>query len=803
MNNKKICLPKISSKIFELQSEALSKNNILPEENFGLNWNINKLIKNFIYKKGKSKFKMKIKKEFIGFQSSNKYLFNDKCNRLIINNNNKPKKFAKSNTRKLSSFGINTTTNFFNKENSFNRNCLKNINNMNNNNNNINLYNTNKKFSLNKKNKNIFIDPNIISDNFKCKTSRKFSENKDSPIKSLSQKKLNNYKHSKLFSSFYPCSKVKKNLDNNFNIIISHNNKDKANKNNNSVEYGKNVNRNNNNKKICSFTNSTNSIEVTDKNENDLNAWKNKGKINFYSSIRKGFLYNKLNKNNENNIKKEYIKALSFKVLKKKLSELKMIGPKKEINSNNVELSNEKNDLDIFLRILNIHIKIEKILIKNKENNIICIDIEKNNKLIISKLLIELINNFFETLKMVNFDIDFFFEINKNRLIRKIIKILISFYSIFLILLKLTSIETAIKELSDSETFYQISKILYNLFAHYILPDLQYNDCNLRLINSFKEISNKNKYIIKKEKNSDIIPILFKKVDKCLDNFKEKVNEVIKEEKYTNLNPAFYSIYIMLININNKSILLFIENTINVILYSLLDKNSCNPNINNIVDKYKINDSAPYLPSIDHNYKYTLVLDMDETLIHFLYQNKANNNIFNFNMMEQNDISKVGMFLLRPFTKYFIEKLKDLYEIIIFTNGTKIYCDRIIDLIDPRRENIKYRLYRSHSINKDNDIYLKDLSLLGRDLSKIIIIDDLKKNYKLQEDNGLPITSWRGDVNDTELRDLIPILRRIVIDKVEDTRKIIIKIKKILSNKNTDNYYNIIDNINDIFINTN
>ena len=64
----------------------------------------------------------------------------------------------------------------------------------------------------------------------------------------------------------------------------------------------------------------------------------------------------------------------------------------------------------------------------------------------------------------------------------------------------------------------------------------------------------------------------------------------------------------------------------------------------------------------------------------------------------------------------------------------------------------------------------------------------MKKNYKLQEDNGLPITSWRWDVNDTELRDLIPILRRIVIDKVEDTRKIIIKIKKILSNKNTDNY---------------
>ena len=796
MNNKKICLPKISSKIFELQSEGLSKNNIFPEENFGLNWNINKLIKNFIYKKGKSKFKMKIKKEFIGFQKSNKYLFNDKYNRLIINNN-KPKKFIKSDTRKLSSFGINTTTNYMFKENSFNRNCFRNINN------NFNLYKTNKKFSLNKNNKNIFIDPNIINDNIKCKTTRIFSENKDTPVKSLSQKKLNNFKHSKLFSSFYPCSKIRKNLDKNFNIIINHNNKDKTNKNNNSVEYGKNsINRNNNIKKLCSFTNSSNSIEVTDKNENEFSSWKNKGKINFYSTIKKGIFNNKMNKNKGNNIKKEYIKALSYKVLKKKLSELKIIGSKKEKNRNNEELRNEKNDLDIFIRILNIHIKIEKVLIKNKENNIICIDIEKNNKLIISKVLIELINNFFETLKNVNFDIDFFIEINKNRLIRKTIKILISFYSLFLILLKLTNIESAIKELSDSETFYQISKILYNLFEYYILPDLHYNNCSLRLINSFKEIANKNKYIIKKEKNNDIIIILFKKIDKCLDTFKEKINEKIKEEQYINLNPVFNCIISMLININTKSILAYIDNTINVILYSLLDKNVNNNIIysdNN--DKYKINDSAPYLPSIDHNYKYTLVLDMDETLIHFLYQNKTNNNIFNFNMMEQNDLSKVGMFLLRPYAKYFIEKLKDLYEIIIFTNGTKIYCDKIIDLIDPKRENIKYRLYRSHSINKDNDIYLKDLSLLGRDLSKIIIIDDLKKNYKLQEDNGLPITSWMGNLNDTELKDLIPVLRRIVIDEVEDTRKIIIKIKKILSNKNTDSYYSIIDNINDIFIN--
>jgi CTD small phosphatase-like protein 2 len=249
---------------------------------------------------------------------------------------------------------------------------------------------------------------------------------------------------------------------------------------------------------------------------------------------------------------------------------------------------------------------------------------------------------------------------------------------------------------------------------------------------------------------------------------------------------------------------MYINITINVILYSILDINVNQPINNSYVNRNKINKSVPYLPPIDDKYKYTLVLDMDETLIHFLYKNKANNNILKFNMIEQNDIMQLGMFLLRPYAKMFFEKLKKLYEIIIFTNGTKEYCDRILEIIDPNLEYIKFRLYRKHSINKNNDNYLKDLSLLGRDLSKIIIIDDLAKNYKLQQDNGLPISSWKGDVNDTALKDLIPILIKIVENDVDDVRKIIVKIKDKLNEQKTDNYFVINNNDNnDLFVNKN
>jgi CTD small phosphatase-like protein 2 len=324
-----------------------------------------------------------------------------------------------------------------------------------------------------------------------------------------------------------------------------------------------------------------------------------------------------------------------------------------------------------------------------------------------------------------------------------------------------------------------------------MLSDLINNNYKIKFMETYKDIIKKNNYIINNI-NKDILSILIKKTDDCLLILKKKIEDTINNEKYMTLNPVFNSILSLLVNINNKSILMYINITINVILYSVLHVNSSIINSNKVIisNRNKINNSAPYLPSIDKKYKYSLVLDMDGTLIHFLYKNKNSNSIFNFNMID-NDIIQLGMFLLRPYAKLFLEKLKNFYEIIIFTNGTKEYCDKILDFIDPNQEYIKFRLYRKHSINKDNDIYLKDLSLLGRDLSKIIIIDDLAKNYKLQQDNGLPITCWKGDINDTTLKDLIPILKKIVEDNIEDVRNVIVKIKDKLKEGNDINYLNI------------
>ena len=55
-----------------------------------------------------------------------------------------------------------------------------------------------------------------------------------------------------------------------------------------------------------------------------------------------------------------------------------------------------------------------------------------------------------------------------------------------------------------------------------------------------------------------------------------------------------------------------------------------------------------------------------------------------------------------------------------------------------------YRLYREHTEPNDEGIYIKDLSKIGRNLQKMIIVDNTKDNYELQKDNGIEIKSYYG-----------------------------------------------------------
>ena len=66
---------------------------------------------------------------------------------------------------------------------------------------------------------------------------------------------------------------------------------------------------------------------------------------------------------------------------------------------------------------------------------------------------------------------------------------------------------------------------------------------------------------------------------------------------------------------------------------------------------------------------------------------------------------------------------------------------------------------------------MKDLSLLGRDINKTIIIDNISDNFILQPDNGIFISTWYDDMSDTFLEEISPLLMEIVDKKVPDVRK--------------------------------
>ena len=192
-------------------------------------------------------------------------------------------------------------------------------------------------------------------------------------------------------------------------------------------------------------------------------------------------------------------------------------------------------------------------------------------------------------------------------------------------------------------------------------------------------------------------------------------------------------------------------------------------NINNH-NKY-ISIVVPYLPEeIENKKKFTLVLDLDETLISFKF-----------------DEQRRGMLKMRPGLYHFLENVGKKYEIVIFTAGTQEYADPILDRIEKNGKIFAKRLYRQHAIFMNN-IYLKDLTRLGRDLSKIIIVDNMPQNFSLQKENGILIKNYFGqDKFDTTLKDLTPILLKIASNPNNDVRKELKKYKEEIFTKITTN----------------
>jgi len=162
----------------------------------------------------------------------------------------------------------------------------------------------------------------------------------------------------------------------------------------------------------------------------------------------------------------------------------------------------------------------------------------------------------------------------------------------------------------------------------------------------------------------------------------------------------------------------------------------------------------------------TLVLDLDETLVHCNFVGMNEPDII-FPLDHDSNIYTIYA-KVRPFYKEFIEVVSQKFEVVVFTASTESYATRILNILDPFSKHIKYRLFRDSCVNI-RETYIKDLSILGRDLKKTIIVDNQPQAFGYQVSNGIPIPSFYEDKNDRELLKLLPVLDSLAeLDDVRD-----------------------------------
>eukprot|EP00826_Nyctotherus_ovalis_P008392 TRINITY_DN12171_c0_g2_i1.p1 TRINITY_DN12171_c0_g2~~TRINITY_DN12171_c0_g2_i1.p1 ORF type:complete len:306 (-),score=38.02 TRINITY_DN12171_c0_g2_i1:160-1077(-) len=111
--------------------------------------------------------------------------------------------------------------------------------------------------------------------------------------------------------------------------------------------------------------------------------------------------------------------------------------------------------------------------------------------------------------------------------------------------------------------------------------------------------------------------------------------------------------------------------------------------------------------------------------------------------------------------------MSKLYELVLYTASLSMYAIPLMEKLDPNKL-ISHHLFRNHCSLLSNT-FVKDLSLLGRQLERTIIIDNTPSSYMLQPDNAVSVKTWVGDPLDKELIELIPLLE--TLSRCKDVRK--------------------------------
>ncbi|XP_028768213.1 mitochondrial import inner membrane translocase subunit TIM50 [Neltuma alba] len=159
------------------------------------------------------------------------------------------------------------------------------------------------------------------------------------------------------------------------------------------------------------------------------------------------------------------------------------------------------------------------------------------------------------------------------------------------------------------------------------------------------------------------------------------------------------------------------------------------------------------LPQEQH--VFTLVLDLNETLIHYIWTRDTGWQTFK-----------------RPGVDAFLEHLAQFYEIVVYTDEQNMFVDPVLDRLDTKH-CIRYRLSRPATKYQDGKHY-RDLSKLNRDPRKVLYLSGHALESCLQHENCVPVKPWQqNDKEDTALLDFIPFLEFVARSSPADIRPVL------------------------------
>lgn len=170
--------------------------------------------------------------------------------------------------------------------------------------------------------------------------------------------------------------------------------------------------------------------------------------------------------------------------------------------------------------------------------------------------------------------------------------------------------------------------------------------------------------------------------------------------------------------------------------------------------------------------KLTVILDLDETLIHSRLprslcdmrqeeERKEDSEVDeypdSFDVVVLSENFRVHK---RPGLDEFLEEASKHYELICFTAAIQEYAEVLMDSVDPHNKFFRHRLFRQHCLPVGNS-FVKDLQVINRPMERTVLVDNNAFSFLTHLANGIPISSFVDDVSDTALIVLQDFLKTI------------------------------------------